>query len=50
MKRLVATTLLCAAVFVGAASTWSPAPAQACEKHLDGHQNSSDSSSEGAKK
>jgi hypothetical protein len=42
MKRLLAALLL-AATMVGSA-------AQACEKHLNGHQNSSDTNPEGVKK
>ena len=43
MKRLLLIALSAAAVSGGSG-------AMACEKHLNGHQNSSDTNTEGAKK
>ena len=43
MKRLFLLALSATAVFIG----WS---ASACEKHINGHQNSSDTNLEGSKK
>jgi hypothetical protein len=43
MKRLLTIALLAAAVMSGSG-------AMACEKHLNGHQNSSDTNTEGTKK
>ena len=44
MKRIFSLALMAATVISGAAGAF------ACEKHLNGHQNSSDSNTEGAKK
>jgi hypothetical protein len=43
LKRLLTIALLAAAVMAGSG-------AMACEKHLNGHQNSSDTNTEGTKK
>jgi hypothetical protein len=43
LKRLLTIALLAAAVMTGSG-------AMACEKHLNGHQNSSDTNTEGTKK
>ncbi|MFZ0406633.1 MAG: hypothetical protein WAM11_00775 [Cyanobium sp.] len=43
VKRLLSIALIAAAVLGGSG-------AMACEKHLNGHQNSSDTNTEGAKK
>ena len=43
VKRLLSIVLIAAAVLGGSG-------AMACEKHLNGHQNSSDTNTEGAKK
>jgi hypothetical protein len=43
VKRLLSIGLIAAAVLGGSG-------AMACEKHLNGHQNSSDTNTEGAKK
>ena len=43
MKRLLSIALLAGVVLAGCG-------AMACEKHINGHQNSSDTNTEGAKK
>jgi hypothetical protein len=43
VKRLLTTVLIAVAVLVGSG-------AMACEKHLNGHQNNSDTNTEGTQK